>query len=276
MTTIFAIWRLSRPINCVITALSVIVAAIITGPIQNLPAVVLASISAMLIAAAANTINDVYDLDIDRINKPQRPLPSGKISLRQARLAAISEYASGCLLALFISVPMTAMAILFSLLTWQYAARLKRQPLIGNLAVSLSTGAAFIYGALANGFLNEGIVPAAIAFLFHLAREIIKDLEDMEGDARGGAHTFPLRYGVTAAIRMTHTVFLLLVLVTTYPWLTGSYGNYYMLTVAVGVYPVLAYTAAMLQPANDSKRYNSLSNLLKADMIVGLLALLLQ
>lgn len=263
---------LFRPVNVLITALSIGVAGIIAGIGEYGWQLGLAMISAGLIAAAANTINDYYDIEIDRINKPERPLASGALDPAAAKLAAIMEYLLGISLAAFISVPALAMAAFFSALTWLYASYFKRQPLSGNAVVSLSTAAAFIYGGIAVNNFAETIYPAIFAFFFHFGREIIKDMEDMEGDKAAGARTLPLVYGTVISQRLIWLNFILLTIATLIPWYQNEYGSLYMWIVLAGVYPILTYCLYALQGEPTTRQLNFLSNLLKADMLVGLLA----
>lgn len=268
-----ALIQLSRPVNVAITFLAVFIAAFITGTLQPLPAVFLACLSAALIAAAANTINDFYDMEIDRINKPRRPLPAGKISPAAARAAALAEFALGNLLAALISLPMFLIAAFFSLLTWLYAAFLKRTPLWGNLAVSLTTAAAFIYGGTAVNRPAHTLIPAAFAFFFHFGREIIKDMEDIKGDSAQRAATFPIRFGMRPAIALVWANFIILLALTIFPFAIGWYGPVYLFIVAVGLYPVIFYTLISLLKNTSRRHLGFLSALLKADMVVGLLAI---
>ncbi len=265
--------QLSRPVNVAITLLSVFIAAFITGTLQPLRAVLLACISAGLIAAAANTINDFYDLEIDRINKPRRPLPAGKISPAAARAAALAEFALGNLLASLISPPMFLIAAFFSLLTYLYAAFLKRTVLWGNFAVSLTTAAAFFYGGTAVNRPAQTLIPAAFAFFFHFGREIIKDMEDVRGDSVHHARTFPIRFGMRPAIALVWVNFITLMALTLLPFAMGWYGPVYFIIVAAGLYPVIFYTLISLLKNTTSRRLGFLSALLKADMVVGLLAI---
>ncbi len=266
---------ISRPINVAITMATVFIAAVISGPLEPLLAVILASISAGFIAAAANTINDVYDIEIDRINKPERPLPAGTLSITTARRAAICEYVLGNLLAISISQPMFFVAFFFSLLTWLYAAHFKRTVLWGNLLVSLSTAAAFFYGGLSIGEPQQALIPALFGFLFHLGREIIKDIQDMEGDRRDGAITYPLAAGVASAIRLTRIIFAALIVATIIPYWQGWYGSAYFTIIVLGIFPVVGYVLFTLTEKASTNHLGFLSNLLKADMLVGLLALYL-
>lgn len=268
-----ALIQLSRPVNVAITFLSVFIAAFITGTLQPPQAVLLACLSAGLIAAAANTINDFYDVEIDRINKPRRPLPAGMISPATARAAALAEFALGNLLAALISLPMLLIALVFSALTYLYSAYLKRTVLWGNIAVSLTTAAAFIYGGTAVNRPAQTVIPAALAFFFHFGREIIKDMEDVEGDSFHHANTFPVRFGMRPAIALVWINFIVLMVLTIFPFAMGWYGPVYFIIVAAGLYPVILYTLISLLKNTGARRLGFLSNLLKAGMVVGLLAI---
>jgi len=232
----------------------------------------LAMLSAGLIAAAANSINDYFDIDIDRINKPQRPLPAGHLSANAGKQIAFIEYAVGNSVAAMISPVALAMALFFSALTFLYASHFKRQPIWGNVVVSLSTAAAFIYGGIAVNNYREAIYPAIFAFFFHFGREIIKDMEDIEGDRAMGARTLPIVFGFGAAKNLIWLNFILLLLATLLPFYSQQYGATYMTIVFIGVYPVLGYCLFSIQQNASSKQLNFLSNMLKADMVVGLLA----
>ena len=268
-----AILQLTRPINTLITFLSVFVAAFISGPLEPLNTVILACLSAGFIMAAGNTINDYYDIDIDLINKPQRPLPSGKISKEAAWRAAVGEFLIGNIIAAFISAPMLFIAFSFSMLIYLYAARLKGMALWGNIAVSLTTAAAFTYGGMAVGQPQEAIIPALFAFFFHFGREIIKDMEDVEGDRRGNASTFPIRYGFAPAIKLIWANFLILIGLTILPYAMSWYGKIYFIIVITGVHTVLLFVLFSIRKNTEPEHLGFLSNLLKADMVVGLLAI---
>ncbi|RMF57542.1 MAG: hypothetical protein D6748_10915 [Calditrichaeota bacterium] len=271
--SIYAVIQLTRPVNALITFLSVWVAAIISGGFSVTSDVLLACLSAALIAGGANTLNDYFDIEIDRINKPERPLPAGKISPHSALTAAIVEFGFGIGLSIFISVPMLLLALTFSALLIWYSAHLKKTVIWGNLAVSLSTAAAFIYGGFSVRKPLEALIPALFAFFFHFGREIIKDIEDMKGDRQHHAITFPIRYGISAAIFLVWLNFLLLILLTLLPYWKGWYGPVYMSIVLFGIYPVLGYVLVKLVREPSSDQMGKLSTLLKADMIIGLIAI---
>jgi geranylgeranylglycerol-phosphate geranylgeranyltransferase len=268
-----AILQLTRPVNVLITFLSVLVAAGIAGPLEPASAVLLAGFSAGLIMAAGNTMNDYYDVEIDLVNKPRRPLPAGKVNRETALIAALSEFFIGIILSAMASRSMFLIALSVSALIYLYAARLKRTILWGNFVVSLSAAAVFIYGGMAVRHPGEALFPAILAFFFHLGREIIKDMEDVEGDRRGNATTFPIRYGFPASIKLVQVIFSMLIGMTILPYWMGWYGNIYFIIVTAGVHTVLLYVMFSVRQHTPPKRLTFFSNLLKADMLVGLLAI---
>jgi geranylgeranylglycerol-phosphate geranylgeranyltransferase len=266
--------RLARPLNVVIAMLSVFVAILITHSPYDFNTVLLSCLSTGLIMAAGNTINDYFDIEIDRINRPERPLPAAQISERNAIYLTTAEFLLGNWCAFSISLHMGIFAAFCSLLIYAYSWKLKRIALWGNFAVSLATAATFVYGALAVGYPAKGIIPGLFAFLFHFAREIIKDIADIPGDRQAGADTFPIRYGKNNSIKLVNVVFLLLLVTTIFPFAGGIYGHTYMAIVTAGIWPVVIYVSVMLKRSNTPQQFNRLSNILKYDMFIGLIALL--
>ena len=273
MTTIKAIFLLSRPTNVLIAMMSVSIAAFITGTIQPLNNVILACISCGIIFAAANTINDYFDLDIDKINKPNRAIPGGFISQKGSLWIATVEYITGVLIGLLISINMFLIAFFFAGLSVIYSAYMKRTVLWGNFIVSLSTAAVFLYGGMAVRRPLQTIIPAVFAFFYHFGREIIKDIQDMKGDKENAANTFPVKFGVTSSIGLVWINFLFLILLTILPYWKHWYGLTYLLIVIIGIYPVILYVLFSMLKNTEPKHLGFLSNLLKADMFVGLLAI---
>ncbi len=270
-----SIIAISRPANVLISMISIFVAAFITGTLHPAINVLLACVSGGLIAAGANTINDYFDLEIDRINKPKRPLVAGKLLSSQALIIALFEFAVGSLLALFIGLLVFIIAFSISLLLFFYSYRLKRLPLIGNLAVSFSTGMAFIYGGIAVHRVVETLIPAIFAFFYHFGREIIKDIQDREGDTSEKARTFPIIYGNRLSLILTTLNFALLTVLVFLPFLFGWYGIKYILVILFGVYPVIFFSVWSMWRNQTPGNLGFISNLLKADMLVGLLAIYL-
>jgi len=266
---------LSRPVNVLIAFLTIIVAAKLAGGLDPIGNVFLAAISASLIMVGANVINDYYDIEIDKVNKPSRPLATGQISGKQALAYCVVVFFIALLCAAFINLQMFLIAFIFSLLLIFYSYRLKRTILWGNLLVSLTTAMAFVYGGGAVNHYQETFFPAGFAFFFHLGREILKDIQDIEGDTRAGAITFPIKYGVQKSLILIMIDFILLVILTVIPYIFKIYSGIYFLIICVGIYPILIYVLHSFFKNPKPERIGFLSNLLKADMIIGLLAIYL-
>ena len=276
MNIIILLIKLSRPANVIISFLTIIIAAELAWGLDPLNYVLLAALSAALITMGANVINDYYDIEIDRINKPNRPLAAGTVSKKTAFIYFIFVYFLAWCLAIYINVWMFLIAFMTSIILFFYSFRLKRTVLWGNLTVSFATAIAFVYGGVAVGHYKETFFPAAFAFLFHLGREILKDIQDMEGDKQAGADTFPVKYGISRSIGLISVDFILLVFLTAIPYILGIYSIRYFMIICFGIYPVLLFVLYRSRKDSDPANLGFLSNLLKADMIIGLLAIYLK
>ena len=274
--SVLGLLSLIRPVNAVVAFVGIAAACVIAGagPAQW-ATILLASLAGMLAGAAGNIINDVYDVAIDRINKPQRAIPSGAVTRKEALL-----WAAGCMAAsLLLSIPLGALPLLIvagsGVLMYAYSARLKRTVLIGNVAVGLLTGAAFLFGAVTVGNPVAGIIPAAFAFTFNLAREILKDIEDMHGDHANSVVTFPIHVGARTAMITACTILLVVILGTAIPVLLDVYHPVYAWVVFFGVDCVLIYALISLWNDRSTGNIARISALLKFDMLAGIAAILL-
>lgn len=287
MADLTAAILITRPANVAIAGLSILLAAGLVRPFVFSTNVLCAILAGMLITAGANVINDVYDLAIDRINKPGRILPAGRMSSAQAKRYAIFLFACGVIFSIFASLFGAVIAFATSLLLIAYSRWFKRQPVIGNLAVSLATALSFIFGALAAGegavalehanlpfgTWRPGVFPAVLSFLFHFGREVIKDIEDQAGDHAAGARTLPLAFGLRPAQLIASSAFILLAGVVWLPHLTGMYRQPYLWIILAGVYPAIGFTLWQLWKNPSVTRMRLASRVLKVDMLVGLLAI---
>jgi geranylgeranylglycerol-phosphate geranylgeranyltransferase len=150
-----------------------------------------------LITGAGNAINDYYDREIDAINRPGRPLPSGRISPAAAWRYSLALFLAGSLLAGLVNSICLFLAAFNSALLFFYARNLKAMPLSGNICVAFLTGSTFLFGGAAVGMqgLMTNLVPFFLSFLVSMSREIAKDIEDMAGDLAGGARTLSILAG---------------------------------------------------------------------------------
>lgn len=270
---IWAVIRLVRPMNVLLFLAGVGVGGVLAGGASALvegSAVGLAAVSAALIGGAANSLNDVFDVEIDRINRPDRPLPAGEVSVRLARLVWAAGSATGLAVAALVSLLHLGIAALAAVLLYAYNARLKRTVLLGNLVVAVVVGLALIYGGMAVGRPGAALVGAGFAALTTLARELIKDLEDQAGDAAAGARTLPVRYGPDATRALLLFILALTVALTPLPYLLLGYSGLFLLLVLVADGLLLRSLSLISQTPPIADRAGSL---LKVAMIFGLAAL---
>lgn len=273
LTLIRPLIEITRPLNNLILAGAILVAMILTHHFSLNRATILAILSAVLIAAGGNTLNDVNDLEIDRVNKPGRPLPVGKISVKQALVWSTLLFCGGWFLAGQINSACLVMAVFASILLIFYDCRYKKRPIVGNLVVSLLTACAFLYGGLAVGRIDETVIPAVFSFFFHLGREIIKDVEDMAGDGLAQAETLPLLWGKKAALVLATMIYGLVIVITILPYVCEIYSQRYLILVMGGVHAVLIILLTWMWLKPDTPRISWVSRILKYDMIMGLIAL---
>lgn len=183
-----------RPGNAFMAVIAILLVMLISGNFTIAP--ILAAFVVFVVTGAGNAINDYFDYKIDAINKPKRPIPSGRISRKTAGIYSISLFIIGILVAFFISFLLGMIALLSSLLMIYYAYDLKRKVIIGNLSISFLTGLCFVFGGIAVNEIMTSIFLGFYAFLMTMAREIVKDMEDVDGDKEEGATTLPIVYGL--------------------------------------------------------------------------------
>lgn len=271
-----AIIKFIRPINFLITFVSVIVAAVICHPLEfSLVKILSAALAAGLTAAAGNIINDIYDIEIDRINRPSRPLPSSLIKIKSAATFYFILVLISLVISLLVSLLAFTIVLISHLILLLYSKYLKKVPLIGNITVAFLTGLVFIFGGVSVKHPMVAIIPAAFAFLINFIREIVKDMEDVEGDTKAGVVTFPVKFGFWKSKYLILFMSLTLIIYTFYPFITQLYKIEYFIVVIVIVNPILVYCLKILFENQSAKNLKKISNLLKLDMVFGLLAIYL-
>ncbi|MFH0829651.1 MAG: geranylgeranylglycerol-phosphate geranylgeranyltransferase [Candidatus Aenigmatarchaeota archaeon] len=201
MSNLLPYMELLRPVNGAMAIAGVIIGAALGG-VGFMPPpteLLIAALVSFLISGAGMTLNDYFDFRIDFMNRPNRPLPSGRISTNAAMSWAAILYGTAIGFSVF-ALPwqLTSLAAMNILATFLYAWWLKRTA-VGNFMVSWLVASTFIFGAML-GVINPAVVAVAgMAFTINLSREIIKSLEDVKGDKVNGAKTFVVAIGRDAA-----------------------------------------------------------------------------
>lgn len=271
---------LIRAVNCAVASAGVWVGAYLASPGLPVAPVLLTSVAVFLVCAAGNMLNDVVDLAIDRINRPRRTLVRGAVSVPRAKLLVVAFNTLAIVVSLLVSWQVLIVVTLSAIALFVYNIRLKGVPLVGNFVVAILGGLTFVVGGMAVdprllSVLPGPAVPAIFAVLFHLVREIIKDVEDVEGDRRADVKTIPQFVGPVAALTIAIGLFVVLVLLTLVPiyydWFSRAYE---ILTVYVIDLPLLALLIVVW--GNPTKRLLRVGSMaLKTGMIVGLFAMVL-
>jgi geranylgeranylglycerol-phosphate geranylgeranyltransferase len=265
--------KVSRAWNSLIVFASVFLGAVFAGTVSPSAPVILACISAALIAGGGYSLNDYFDYRTDLVNKPTRPIPRGGLTRVQALLLSVFLTGSGIITAHMVGRNSGFVAVCAAILLFFYSYILKRLALIGNLVVSCLCGLVFLYGGLSVGRVSPTLVPAAFSFLFHLGREILKDVEDVEGDRRTGAITVPIWLGVRTSILFSTLIYVGLIAATPIPSALGIYNLRYLVAVVVLVdLPLVLLLFYARRPNAD---YAFVNRVLKIVMPLGLLSLYL-
>lgn len=200
------------------------------------------------LSGSALILNDYFDLEVDRINAPQRPLPSGKVSPREAVILAIVTGLLGLVVAsvinksaLVLSIPFWVIGVLYN---WKY----KQAGLLGNLMVSSSVAITLILGGIVVGEPCHPIVWtfSLIAFLIDLGEEIAGDAMDMEGDRKRGSKSIAITLGRNFALRISGIIFVTATLISLVPFLLGWFGTGYLIIVSIIDIVVLYSTTRLL------------------------------
>ncbi len=276
MSTLPAMLRLVRLLNVVMVAMGAALGALLVAGAAAfeggaLVRTLLAAVAAALLAAGGNAFNDAADVEIDRINRPGRPVPSGRVSVAGAQRLWAGLTAAGVALAFVLSAAHGLVAVGAAGLLVLYSLRLKRAPLAGNVAVAALIGTVLVFGGLVVGPPLAAFVGAAFAFLTTLAREVAKDVEDERGDAALHARTLPLVWGRTRSVRLAQGVVVLAVAGLPFPYFSFGFAPLYLL-VALGAGAALLAAFVALQAATPDGAGHA-SRALKWAMLAGMAAL---
>jgi 4-hydroxybenzoate polyprenyltransferase len=254
--------------------------------------------ASVLIAAGGYVINDYFDLNIDRINKPKRLVIERVIKRRWAILWHLGFSLAGLIISVYLSWksgnPLIGIInFLAVVLLWFYSTNFKRQLLIGNIIISLLTAwvvlVMYVFESKAN-FINlsepqvnyitsvfkMAVLYGGFAFIISLIREVVKDIEDMQGDMKYNCKTLPIVWGLNAAklfvsiwlIVLVGAILILQVYALQLKWYWMVLYN--CVTVLI---PLLVILSRVIK-ATQSKDFSSISALIKTVMLAGILSML--
>jgi geranylgeranylglycerol-phosphate geranylgeranyltransferase len=255
------------------------------GLTDHYPLLIYGYITYFFVAAGGNVVNDIFDVEVDKINRPHRALPSGRMTIRQAWLYVVFLSAMGLLFAI-LTGPFSALIVLsFLIIGYVYAAKVKTLGLAGNFMVAFSFAFGILYGAFAFaetvGFPLATSIPVAhwlfffTAFLILQARETIKGAEDVEGDQERDVRTIARVYGYKAAAGVAAGLNFLGVFSYVLIWIMGfASWNLWPILLLGAVIVIGAGVAPLTGP--DNKRALLIGSTLdKVGALVGLIAFII-
>ncbi len=284
--------RLMRPLNCLMTAIAVLIGGLIVlkGDVFYFAPVYMAMLAAFLIAGGGNAINDYVDFESDRINRPKRPIPGGQVSRSAALVFSAVLFIIGIVLAGFINWIAFLIALVNSLLLIGYSTSMQNKLLLGNIAVSYLVGSSFLFGGAAVGNLMLPFLLLLLSGLANMSREIVKDLEDIEGDRKSFlkritskikekiAERFritkrgaEIRVGRKKLKAMAGISLFLAVLISPLPYILGILGMSYLAVLALTDL-VFLVALAFIYKSHTKKQFHRTSRLIKLGMFLGLIA----
>ena len=229
-------------------------------------------ISTVMIAAAGYIINDYYDVKIDFINKPKRVVVGTVLRRRLVIVAHTVLTTVGVLIGTYLSWKVGVIHLSAAFLLWWYSNRLKRYPFVGNFSIAALSGLAIaVIGLYYHRQEFLVLTYAVFAFSISLLREIIKDMEDQQGDATFGCQTLPIIWGVSKTKTLLYTlsgffIFLLF-------FLSGTLGNRTLIVYFLLLIIPITYFLVKLVYADTKRDFAYLSDFCKLLMLSGILSM---
>lgn len=268
------LFKISRPLTTLTGGLAVLLGGYVAGT-GAWGKVILAIFATWFISAAANAWNDYRDIEIDKINQPNRPLPSGLVSPRSALVFSLVMTAVSIILAAFINTTAFVIALASAGMLYLYSWRLKSTVLMGNAIIAIISAMSAIFGGIAAGNPRPSFWLAAIIASAIMGREVLKTLADYEGDLRQRCRTVATVWGRRSARVVFYILASGTLVVMMIPYMLDVYRPVYALIVALGVYPVLLFVLLRVTPQRTGPQLEKLSQLMKYDFMVWFVAVLL-
>ena len=211
-------FEIARIPNCFMMGLAVLVGEFMTlGPAMPAYSAVVGFLVGFTLVAGSMAVNDILDTEIDQINTPSRPIPSGRVSKTEAAAFAAITLGVGLSLAFALSAVNLLIAILAVTLMFYYNRFGKKTGLPGNAAVSANLAIPFIFGGAVGGVSSILYVFALIAFLAGMGREVVKGMADIVGDSKRGVRTLAVSKGLGTASKTGALFFVVAVLLSAVP-----------------------------------------------------------
>ncbi|MEK6973294.1 MAG: UbiA family prenyltransferase [archaeon] len=255
--------------NCLIAAFGVLIGYLVAmhSFVFNLQ-ILLAMISAFLICGAGQSINDYFDLEVDRKKKIKKPILEFNLNPKTVFMFSIALFVLGSVIAFFTNTITFAIAVAFSILLIVYSAFFSKIKYLGNWIVALGTSFTLIYGASLVGNYSVVLWFALLALFANVYRELVKDMEDLDAD-KGIKKTMPMLVGIKNTKYLSVFILLLAFVFSYVPFLQNLTNFYYLLAVT---FANLIFIYSILQMGNNN--FKKAQQLSKIAMLFGLISFL--
>ncbi len=191
--------------------------------------------SVFFVSASILVLNDYFDVESDKINSPQRPIPAGLVTPKETLVFTILLLLAGLWLSYLISITLFFISIVLTLIGFLYNRYFKKSGLPGNLMVSFSVAMTFVFGgASVNQLMNKTVLFfALIAGLVDLGEEIAADAMDMEGDKLINSKSIAIQFGQKKALKLSFCIFFIVTLLTFFPFILKWFSLIYLLPILI-------------------------------------------
>ncbi|UCC92097.1 MAG: UbiA family prenyltransferase [Candidatus Aenigmatarchaeota archaeon] len=285
-----------RPLNGVMGMVGVFIGGLIAVGFQSVYTIpfFFGLVAVFLITGAGNVFNDYVDVEADRVNRPRSPIPSGRVSRGSALAFSLMLFVLGNFCALMINGLCFTIAMINSFLLIMYSVSFQHKILLGNLTIGYLVGSVFLFGGAVFLEIRLVLILMVLATLSTISREIVKDMEDIQGDRKSflkkltskiSKASTPIaeRFGITTkGVRMKYrerTMIVLaiacLILAILFSFLPYYYGILKMSYLAVVVVADLVFLSSIYSLGREKRRrkgYTRISQRLKIGMFIALLA----
>jgi geranylgeranylglycerol-phosphate geranylgeranyltransferase len=225
---------LIRPLNSIMMGLAVIIGEVtILGTFPKIEEIIFGFFIGFFLTAFSMVLNDIMDIEIDRINVPNRPLPSGRISINSAKLYSIILAIIGILLTFYFSIYAIIIAFSSLIVSILYNTKAKKTGLLGNIMVAYCVAIPFLFGAIitSNSINMKILTFFMLAFLSTIGREIIKGIADIKGDKIKNIKTLALSYGTKKAAIIASLFYISAIILSILPIIVKEVGLFYLFTI---------------------------------------------
>jgi geranylgeranylglycerol-phosphate geranylgeranyltransferase len=272
MKALVSLVKIIRPGNALMAAITVVLGFWLSGSRSSLLSLMQMVVAAVCAVGYGNVVNDIVDVDSDRISHPDRPLPKNDLSLVSAVILAFFLFSFSFVNGFLVSTVHGIGTVIPLALLSLYAFFLKATPLVGNVSVSLLVAYTIVFGGLSAPMSGRLFIPALLAFFLNCCREIIKDVQDEPGDKAAGIKTTAivpksLLKSMLIGISVVYAGFLFL------PFFLKQFGIIYCILCGAVALPLHCYWVCFVLKKNWLEYLGKISLIIKIEMLAGLLAL---